>query len=118
MASINIYDWMSLGTKLLSALDLGKCDEITSRLVQDKIKRGELVEYLKEVLGPNTFAVLESKGEALQELKETFDRHIGEIPMQNSGLCWLLWAVLSEIAMLGEKEHGSSLERNAPVTKH
>jgi hypothetical protein len=115
MDSINIYDWMSLGTRLLSALDSGKWREITAKSVQDKIKRGELVEYLKEVVGPHTFGVLELK---LQELKETLDRHIGEVPMENNGLCWLLWVVLSQIASLSEKGHEPSPERNGSIIKH
>ena len=118
MTSINICDWVSLGHKILSALDSGKHDGVTAASVQDKIRRGEIVGYLKEVLGPHALGVFDLKEEAILELKETFVRCEGEIPVQNSGLGWLLWVVLSEIMTLSEKRREPSLKKNDPIIMH
>ena len=85
-------------------MDSGKYDGITADLVNEKIERGELAEYLDEVLGVNIFSVLQAKGQAMQELNEYFDRATGKAGAHNRGLCKLLWMVLEAIEMVSE--HG------------
>src|SRR5208337_2934737 len=101
---MNILDLTYIGLRLVSALDSGKYDGITADLVKQKIELDELVEYLNEVLGVNIFSVLQVKEKELQELKEHFERSIGEGGAHNSGLCRLLWMVLEGIQMVSE--HG------------
>lgn len=108
-SDVSILDLVSIGKRLVFALDSGKYDGITADMVEEKIKRGEIVEYLNEVLGVNMFSVLQAKGKAMQELKEYFERAISDIRVPNRGLCTLLWMVLE--AMTPVNERGELIQR-------
>ncbi len=108
-SDVSILDLVSIGKRLVFALDSGKYDGITADLVEEKIKRGEIVEYLNGLLGVNMFSVLQAKGKAMQELNEYFERAINDIRVSNRGLCTLLWMVLEAITPVNE--HGEVSQR-------